>query len=60
MIFFSGHYCSICRDFCGFEGGFLRGGFSGPFSHWVCLDCDDWLDEIERPKKSEGNKNENS
>jgi len=25
----------------------LRGGFCGPWSHWVCLECANWLDQIE-------------
>jgi hypothetical protein len=56
-VFFTGHYCSICREFCDFEGGWLRGGLTGPWSHWVCIDCDDWLDDIAR---IEVKKNENS
>jgi hypothetical protein len=44
-----GHQCSICRQYCDFEGGWLRGGLTGPWSHWACLDCDDWLDELPRP-----------
>ncbi|OLS34047.1 hypothetical protein BTR25_23125 [Bacillus sp. MRMR6] len=43
-----GTQCSICKQNCGFEGVLLRGGFTGPFTYWVCLDCDDWLVQIAR------------
>jgi hypothetical protein len=43
-----GHQCSICKQNCGFEGGWLRNNFTGPTSQWVCLDCEEWLDQIAR------------
>lgn len=46
-----GHSCSICQNTYGFEGGWLRGGFEGPWSHWVCFDCEDWLDTLKTPNK---------
>jgi hypothetical protein len=43
-----GHQCSIFLKNCGFKGGWLRDGSTGPFSYWICLDCADWLDQIAR------------
>lgn len=41
------HKCNICHCMT-IEGGFLVGGVTGPWRFWVCLECDDWLDDIER------------
>lgn len=41
------HDCSLCHRRT-IEGGFLIGGITGPWSYWVCIECDDYLDEIER------------
>lgn len=38
--------CSICSFYV--ENGFwLRGRFCSPWSHWVCLECANWLAQIE-------------
>ena len=41
------HECSMCRNTT-LEGGFLTGGIRGPWRYWVCIECEDYLNEIER------------
>jgi hypothetical protein len=37
----------MCRNTT-LEGGFLTGGIRGPWRYWVCIECEDYLNEIER------------
>lgn len=39
------HECSICKQLR-YEGDFLV--YGGPWLYFVCLECNEWLDQIER------------
>jgi hypothetical protein len=39
--------CSICKQQAD-DGGWLD---NKNYRFWVCIECDDYLDEIERPKE---------
>jgi hypothetical protein len=40
--------CSICKQMSD-DGGWL----DKKGRYWVCIDCDDWIDELERPPEIE-------
>jgi len=37
------HECSMCRNTT-----LEAGGIRGPWRYWVCIECEDYLNEIER------------
>ena len=46
------HDCNICKTKT-FDGTFLISPPMGPWRFWVCIPCNEYLNQIERKKEGE-------